>query len=278
MIDQRSSTSFLLAVALSLLLNNADALLSTNPIQSGPSLSLSSLSSTAAPVSTMITTTTTTQEHWMDFLKFPESGPPDFDVVEKTKEFSKSMTYEDAEAYYDQDYVFRGSIIGPITAEDIRETLKRFNVMGAYPDLHMEQFGFTLDPDNPYRCYFFERWVGTNTESLQLGPITLPATHKKAVIPTHIMSVNWTPKGKIIYHCLSAPLDRFEGNTMGQGAVVGLLQNGGLALPVSSVGNPILIANQKYIAPLIQGKTFSNDIDVPTWWKSTSKAGETNDM
>lgn len=65
---------------------------------------------------------------------------------------------------------------------------------------------------------------------------------------------------------------------MGQGAVFGLLQNGGLALPVSSVGNPILIANQKYIAPLIQQKAFSNDIDVPTWWKSTSKAGETNDI
>ena len=87
-----------------------------------------------------------------------------------TKEFSKSMTYEDAEAYYDQDYVFRGSIIGPITAEDVRETQKRFNVMGAYPDLKMEQFGFTVDPQNPYRCYYFERWVGTNTESLQFPP------------------------------------------------------------------------------------------------------------
>lgn len=179
MIDQRRSTSLLLAVALSLLLNIADALLSTNPMQSAPSLSLSSLSSTATPASTM-DTTTTTQEHWMDFLKFPESGPPEFDVVEKTKEFSKSMTYEDAEAYYDQDYVFRGSIIGPITAEDVRETQKRFNVMGAYPDLQMEQFGFTVDPQNPYRCYYFERWVGTNTESLQLGPITLPATQKKS--------------------------------------------------------------------------------------------------
>ena len=76
MTDQRRSTSLLLAVALSLLLNIADALLSTNPMQSAPSLSLSPLSSTAAPASTM-DTTTTTQEHWMNFFKFPESGPPD---------------------------------------------------------------------------------------------------------------------------------------------------------------------------------------------------------
>ena len=168
--------------------------------------------------------------------------------------------------------------VGPITAKDVRETQKRFNVMGAYPDLQFQAFGFTIDPENPYRCYYFERWRGKNTDSVQIGPITLPPTNKETVIPTHVMSVNWTPNGKIIYHCLSAPLDRFEGNTMGQGAVFGLLQNAGVPLPPSSVGNLPLIVNQKITAPLINQKTFSDDDDVPNWWKSKAKGADANDI
>jgi len=244
----------------------------------GEGIRIDALSTTTAVTSKPTSSSTFSKiEHWMDFLKF-DGSTPEFDVLEKTKEFSACMKYEDCEAYYDDEYVFRGSIIGPITADDVRETQKRFNVLSAYPDIQFEKFGYVIDPENPYRCYWFERWRATNTGSIQIGPITLPATNKAAVIPTHVMSANWTPNGKIIYSCLSAPLDRFEGNTMGQGAVFGLLEAGGLALPVSSVGNPLLIANQKYIAPLIQQKAFSDDSNIPNWWKSKSKGADGNDM
>jgi len=217
-------------------------------------------------------------KHWMDFLKF-EGATPSFDVLAKTKEYSKCSTYDELEPYYDHKrYVFRGSIIGPITSKDIRETQKKFNILDAYPDLNIDTFGYTIDPENPFKCYWFERWRGTNQAAIQIGPISLPKTDAYADIPTHIMSVNWTPEEKIIYSCLSSPLDRFEGNTKGQGAVFGLLQTGGLKLPVSSVGNPILIANQKYIAPLIQQKAFSDESDIPTWWKSKARGGDANDI
>jgi len=217
------------------------------------------------------------ESHWMDFMKFDGSSPS-FDVIEKTKSFAECKTYDEAADFFDEDYVFRGPIIGPITAKDVQETQQRFNVMDAYPDLIMEKFGYTVDPENPYRCYWFERWKGTNQEAIQVGPITLPPTDKVAVIPTHVMSANWTPGGKIVYLCLSGPLDRFEGNTMGQGAVFGLLKTGGLPLPVSSVGNPSLCFNQKYVAPLISQKAFSDDADIPGWWKSTAKGADANDI
>ena len=213
----------------------------------------------------------------MDFMKF-DGTTPAFDTLALTKEFNDCGNYEEAEKYYDRDYVFRGSVIGPITSKDVAETQKRFNVMGAYPDLVMQKFGYTVDPDNPYRCYWFERWTGTNRESIRMGPVELPATNKVAVIPTHVMSVNWTPAGKIIYMCLSAPLDRFEGNTKGQGAVFGLLKTGGVPLPAPSVGNLALSVNQKYVAPLIQQKAFSDDADVPNWWKSKSRGADANDV
>merc|ERR1712129_104518 len=56
--------------------------------------------------------------HWMDFLTY--DGNPTFNVIEKTKEYSSLMDYEEIEKYYDDEYVFRGSIIGPITAKDVR--------------------------------------------------------------------------------------------------------------------------------------------------------------
>jgi len=223
------------------------------------------------------------KEHWMDFLKFNGSAPG-FDVVEMTKKYSAAKTYEETEEYYDDEYVFRGSIVGPITAKDVRETQKGFNILGAYPDLQREAFGFTIDPENPYRCFYFERWRGTNTGGIKLGTVSLvgglalPATGKVAAPPMHVVSLNWNPKGKIIYQGLSPPLDRFEGNTMGHGAVFGLLEAGGVPLPLSSVGNPVLSLNQKYVAPLIQQKVFSDDADLPSWWKSKSKGADANDM
>ena len=93
---------------------------------------------------------------------------PNFDVVEMTKEYSSKMSQDEREKYYDDEYLFRGSIIGPITSKDIRETQKGFNILDAYPDIQIEKFGYTIDPENPYRCYWFERWKGTFTKQIIL--------------------------------------------------------------------------------------------------------------
>ena len=217
------------------------------------------------------------EEHWMDFLKY--DGKPTFDVLQMTKDYADTMSYDGVEKYYADDYVFRGSIIGPITSKDVRETQEGFNILDSYPDISIQRFGFTIDPENPYRCYFFERWRGTNTGDLKVGPVTLPATGQFADIPTHIMSVHWNPEGKIVYTCLSSPLDRFEGNTKGQGAVFGLLNKGGVSTPDASPGNWLLQFNQKVIAPLLgAGKAFSSEEDIPSWWKSKARGADSNDM
>ena len=58
-------------------------------------------------------------ESWLDALKYDE--PPKFDVLAKTIEYAKLDLYADM-SYHADDYVFRGPIIGPITAEDVRKT------------------------------------------------------------------------------------------------------------------------------------------------------------
>ena len=48
--------------------------------------------------------------------------PPKFDVLAKTIEYAKCKDFDQIMTYYAVDYVFRGPVVGPITAEDVRKT------------------------------------------------------------------------------------------------------------------------------------------------------------
>ena len=225
--------------------------------------------------------TTASSEHWMDVLKF--DGAPSFDVLEKTQEYiaATAASTQAAPEFHAGDYVFRGSIVGPITAKDVAATQKGFNLLGAYPDIDRGIFGLTIDPKNPYRCFFFERWTGTNTGSIKIGSLlTLPPTGKSVETPIHISSIVWNPEGKIVYESISPPVDRFEGNTKGSGAVFGLLAGAGLQLP-AAVGDGALMLQQRLNTDLLSGifgRTWSRDAEVPAWWKSKAKGADPNDI
>lgn len=218
----------------------------------------------------------TKNPQWLDSLRY--DGEPKFDVLQKTIEFASARDFESAEAFYDDEYVFRGSVVGPITGQEVKRTQKGFNILDAYPDLETRPFGFTIDPDNPYRCYYMERWEGTNTGPLQIGSLNLPPTNNQVQLPTHMMSVNWTPEGKIIYACLSPPLDRWEGTTQGGGAVFGLLAGGGLSV-TPKVGDPFFRLQQR-LSNAIDGlgRSWSVEEEIPSWWKSKARGADPNDM
>lgn len=218
----------------------------------------------------------------MEHLKFGGATPP-FDVVEQTKAYIAASEVGGglATTWHADDYVFRGSVVGPITGRDVAETQEGFNLLGAYPDIDRGIFGYTIDPQNPFRCLFFERWTGTMTGSIKIGSLlTLPPTGKRIETPIHMSSVIWNPEGKVVYECISPPLDRFEGNTKGSGAVFGLLAGAGLQLP-AGVGDPVLMLQQRFNTDLLSGifgKTWSREEDIPKWWKSKAKGADPNDM
>ena len=254
---------------------------------------------TAGFVACSVTTSTSVQgfaarsspvrAHWMDHLKF-DGSTPTFDVLEKTKyaatKYAACKTaeeflplYADDLPLYADDYVFRGSIIGPISGEEVRDTQKGFSIPTAYPDLDRCVFGFTIDPENPYRCLFFERWTATNTGATTLGPLKLKPTGNRVETPLHVSSITWNPEGKIIYNSISPPVDRFEGNTKGAGAFFGLLVGAGVVSGPASVGLPTLMLQQKVVQKLgIFGKQWSDEADVPAWWKSKAVGADPNDL
>ena len=210
-------------------------------------------------------------------LEYPESEPPDFDVLSKTIEFATCDNFDDVNSMMASDYVFRGPIIGPITGKDVMETQQGFRIQDGYPDLDRRSFGFTIDPDNPYRCYWFERWEGTNTGDLKIGPIEMKATGKSVKLPTHVMSVHFNKEGKIRYAALSSPLDRFEGNTKGAGAVFGLLVGAGAN---SAYGPNFFFRLQQRLTHLVGtiGRNWSRENDIPLWWRSKSRGADPTDM
>ena len=90
--------------------------------------------------------------------------------------------------------------------------------------------------------------------------------------PIHVTSLTWNPEGKITYQCISPPVDRFEGNTKGAGAVFGLLVGAGLDSGPASVGLPGLMLQQKLVQRLgFLGKQWSDEADVPRWILKTRR-------
>lgn len=222
-------------------------------------------------------------DHWLDYLKF-NGSTPSFDVVEKTKQYTsepgyRSFSLKDIPTeYYSTDYIFRGPIVGPINRQDLVITNTAFGLGTAFPDLDREAFGFCVDPENPYRCLFFERWKATHTGELNLAGLKAEATGNKSISPVMPFSIVWTPDGEIIYEHLTTAVDRFEGNTMGKVAVFGLLETAGISLS-NGVGDQILTLQQK-LNRLTNSpaQIYSKAEDRPRWWKSQAVGAEKNDM
>ena len=85
-----------------------------------PAFSKSSGSSPPPPPPSRIDT-----ESWLDVLTYnkeEDQSTPPFDVRAKTIEYANCKDFDTVMSYYSDDYVFRGPIIGPITASDVRKT------------------------------------------------------------------------------------------------------------------------------------------------------------
>lgn len=145
-----------------------------------------------------------------EFLKWGGSQP-DFDVLQKTKEYVDLLTVErkaPGNDWFHPNYVLRGPVIGPLTRNDLLSSQKGFQYDKAFPDLTIETFGFTLDPENPYRCFYFQRWRGTHSGTLMAADQAYEATGNFMETPVAVFSVVWTPDKNIIYEQVGAVVDR----------------------------------------------------------------------
>lgn len=218
----------------------------------------------------------TSKSPMFDYLKF--DATPKFDVLAKAQKYIK--TVEDGqrpnEDWYAEDYVLRGPVIGPLTRTDLADTSKGLGITSAFPDLKIVAFGLTPDPENPYRCFYFQRWRGSHSVDMEMFGDIYPASGDEMESPVSCFSLVFNPEGKIVYESVGGVVDRHEGNTQGQAAVFGMLHTAGVKLPKNL---SVLAFFQKL--GHVQGNTgraWSKKALIPKWWKSKSRGAEGTDQ
>ncbi|KAL7548240.1 hypothetical protein ACHAWF_011531 [Thalassiosira exigua] len=246
----------------------------------GPAPRTSPLSSTTAEEAVASTspsaTTTKSASPIFEHLKF--DGAPSFDVIEKTKEHVSKASWDLDESIYDEDYVLRGPVVGPINRKDLIASQTGLGLREAFPDINIDTFGYTIDPENPYRCFYFQRWRATHAGDLDAFGDVYSATGVAMEAPVSVFTAVWTPEGKLIYEQVGAVVDRFEGNTQGKAAVFGLLHTAGLKLS-ASVGSASFRLVQR-LGHLLggRGRSWSKEDEIPRWWSSTSRGADGTDQ
>jgi len=209
-----------------------------------------------------------------EYLKF--DGKPTFDVMQKTMDYTNCLDngIPNDESIYADDYVLRGPVIGPIVRKDLAASQKGLGLAAAFPNLKQNSFGHTIDPENPYRCFYFQRWRAKHENDLDAFGDIYPASGTMAEMPVSVFTVVWNPEGKIIYEQVGAVVDRLEGNTAGKAAVFGLLHHAGLKIPASP-GDKVFRFIQS-VGHLMggRGRSWSRKKDVPKWWVSPSRGAD----
>lgn len=178
------------------------------------------------------------------------------------------------------DFVFRGPVIGPLNKQDYKEVLEYFGMYKAFPDLDNNCFGFSIDPEDPWRVWFFMRATGTYQQPLG-GPIgnILQPNNQKYRGSTEAWSLIFDEELKVRLINAGYVADRFDekATTDGAGLSFGILSSLGLSLP-SATGDPRLRLVQGF-ASLVQGtgllpKAVSAPEEVPLWWKSDKRGAD----
>lgn len=189
--------------------------------------------------------------------------------------YSKSGFYSAGDkSVYSDEFVFRGPLVGPLNKEDYFKVMNTFQIYKAIPDINPNAFGFSVDPRDSNRIWFFVRNTGTFTGELGLSVgngITIPPNGKSIDGCIESFSLLFDENQKVKHLTVGYVADRFEGNTGGLGAVFGIFHAIGLPIPKG----PILRSLQFMASEVFNqdAKTYSTK-NIPSWWKSDLKAGD----
>jgi len=167
---------------------------------------------------------------------------------------------------YAEDFVFRGPIVGPLNKKDYIGTMESFGIWKAFPDIKANSWGYSIDPEDPNRVWFMVRNTGTfDGEPLAQGVLNVQPTGAKLQGCPETFSVVFDEENKVKYLTVGYVADRFDGNTGGDGAAVGIFNIVGVPFPKPS---PLLQALQWFSSEILgtYPLSYSRLKDVPEWF------------
>ncbi|KAL7525793.1 hypothetical protein ACHAXR_001165, partial [Thalassiosira sp. AJA248-18] len=179
----------------------------------------------------------------------------------------------------DDEFVFRGPVIGPLVKKDLLATLgANEDLRNAFPDLQANAFGFTADdPIEPDRVWFFVRPRGTFQGDFKFpgsGKI-IEATGAPYIGPPECRSVVFNAEGKIKYQTVGYVVDRFTGDTTGgRGAIFGQYAVMGQEIDANpGAFSTVFLQKLSEYLPNFP-KSYSKREDLPAWWKDERVGAE----
>mmetsp|Transcript_64082 Transcript_64082/g.119121 ORF Transcript_64082/g.119121 Transcript_64082/m.119121 type:complete len:268 (-) Transcript_64082:63-866(-) len=172
-----------------------------------------------------------------------------------------------------EDFVFRGEFIGPLNKKDYVKTMSTLKVYEPFPDLAANAFGFTVDPADALRVWFFVRNTGTHTAPWPIlsgvDALTIPATGAKLEGATEAFSMTFSPEGKLRHLTVGYVANKYEGNAGGVGAAFALFNVIGYGQLAQMASLPSVRDFANFLSDNVDAriaKTRSKDEDLPSWY------------
>ena len=113
------------------------------------------------------------------------------------------------------DFEFCAAVVGPLPKEEYLGALGTFKLEDSF-DISMNLFGFTVDPMQPNRVWFFQRQTAKHVNDFA----GVEATGKELVLPPQTMHIDFNEDGKVKEFGFYT-VDRRQGNTGGLGGAFG---------------------------------------------------------
>ena len=160
-------------------------------------------------------------------------------LIKRTKEVLASM-YKDPELLAD-DFQFTAPIVGPLPKKRFLALWKEADVTSAFPGMKTNAFGFTVDPMEPDRVWFFHRTQMVFTGELKVfgGPFPIKGDNTNIVTPPQAQSMRFDKDLKVYALTVGAVVDRCAANNCGGlGGMFGPLVAIGRGLPFPE-GRPL---------------------------------------
>lgn len=171
-----------------------------------------------------------------------------------------------------EEFVFRGPYIGPLNKKDYGATMNYFSVYESIPDISPNAWGFSIDPQDPNRVWFMVRNSGSFTgKPFSINGIDFPASGKALEGCPETFSIIFDEEQKVKHLSVGYVADRFQGNTNGDGAAVGIFRAFGIFFPKPG---PLLSFLQWAGTEFVSEPPFSYSKEVPSWWTNPDKASE----
>mmetsp|Transcript_5208 Transcript_5208/g.7972 ORF Transcript_5208/g.7972 Transcript_5208/m.7972 type:complete len:236 (+) Transcript_5208:127-834(+) len=159
---------------------------------------------------------------------FPISPP---DLINRAKQIlgpEIGIGTQDSGACLATDFEFVAAVVGPIGREEYLDALGGFKLEESF-DIEQNTFGFTVDPLQPNRVWWYGRQVST-----QIAPfmgVEPAADTEELTLPPQSFHMDFTEEG-LVKEFGFYTVDRRQGNTGGLGGAFGYFYGVGKPLPI----------------------------------------------